>query len=246
MKHFHWQIALGLSLIALSALVYAVHYFIFRDSHHIFIYMVGDLAFVFVEVLLVTLIIHRLLGERERRARLQKLNMVIGVFYSEMGTKLLAYFSDLDPNLGEIRSELCPGDQCTELDFARISRRLGDYGYSVRLDGIDMDGLRQFLLSKRGFLLNLLQNPNLLEHETFTNLLRGVFHLTEELENRHQFEGLPATDTAHLAGDIQRSYVLLVQEWWAYMKYLRAEYPYLYSLAVRTNPFDAEATPIIS
>ena len=54
MKRLNWQILLGLSLIALSALFYLVHYAIFRDAHHIFIYMVGDIAFVPIEVLMVT------------------------------------------------------------------------------------------------------------------------------------------------------------------------------------------------
>jgi hypothetical protein len=37
MKHFNWQILLGLSLIALSVAFYLLHYAIFRDPHHIFI-----------------------------------------------------------------------------------------------------------------------------------------------------------------------------------------------------------------
>ena len=67
---------LGIILLLLSILVYFLHYLIFRDSHHIFIYLVGDIAFVFVEVLLVTLIIHHLLEQMARKARLKKLNMV--------------------------------------------------------------------------------------------------------------------------------------------------------------------------
>jgi hypothetical protein len=58
MKHLRWQVLLGLALVALSTLFYFIHFLIFRDAHHIFIYMVGDIAFVPVEVLLVTLIIH--------------------------------------------------------------------------------------------------------------------------------------------------------------------------------------------
>ncbi|GAH70014.1 unnamed protein product, partial [marine sediment metagenome] len=40
MKRFRWQIILGLSLVTLSAIVYFIHYVIFRDIHHIFIYLV--------------------------------------------------------------------------------------------------------------------------------------------------------------------------------------------------------------
>jgi hypothetical protein len=78
MKRFHWQIIFGLSLIALSTLFYVLHYSIFRDSHHIFLYLIGDIAFLPIQVLLVTLIIDRLLNERERSSLLKKLNMVIG------------------------------------------------------------------------------------------------------------------------------------------------------------------------
>lgn len=67
MKRLSWQGTLGLSLVAVSGLVYLIHYAVFRDAHHIFIYMVGDIAFVPIEVLLVTLIMHRVLSDREKR-----------------------------------------------------------------------------------------------------------------------------------------------------------------------------------
>jgi hypothetical protein len=105
----------------------------------------------------------------------------------------------------------------------------------------DLVGLKNFLLEKRQFLLNLLENPNLLEHESFTNLLWAVFHLTEELAHRKDLDKLPDKDYEHLAGDIKRAYSSLIIEWLAYMKHLKTAYPYLFSLAVRTNPFDAQA-----
>ena len=77
MKRFGWQILLGLALVFLSAVIYFVHYLVFRDAHHIFIYLLGDVAFVPVEVLIVTLIIHRLLSIYEKKAVLKKMNMVI-------------------------------------------------------------------------------------------------------------------------------------------------------------------------
>src|SRR5665648_559528 len=189
---FNWQVLLGLSLIALSALVYFIHYLIFRDAHHIFIYLIGDIAFVFLEVLLVTLVLHQLLQYREKKVMLNKLNMVIGAFFSEVGGEL--------------------------------------------------ENIRNFLKEKRQFLLNLLENPNLLEHESFTNLLWAVFHLTEELTLRRSLKELPEADYQHLAGDIKRAYHLLIVEWLYYMKHLKANYPYLFSLAVRTNPFDTNAS----
>lgn len=245
MKRLSWQIILGVSLIILSALVYIFHYAIFRDPHHIFIYLIGDIAFVFIEVLLVTLIIHRLLSEREKRTRLEKLNMVIGAFFSEVGTQLLTYFSDFDPKLNEIRKDLIVTDDWSEQEFFRANKCLRKYEYGVEIQKVDLAHLKTFLVGKSDFLLRLLENPNLLEHESFTKLLRAVFHLTEELAHRNDVRKLPDTDYTHLAGDIKRAYALLVDEWLDYMKYLKDNYPYLFSLAMRTNPFDQNASPIV-
>ena len=90
------------------------------------------------------------------------------------------------------------------------------------------------------------QNPNLLEHESFTEALRAVFHLTEELESRRELTGLPEADRRHLAGDATRANARLVDEWLDYMKHLKDRYPYLFSLAIRTNPFDETASQVVT
>jgi hypothetical protein len=243
MKRINWQIILGITLIVLSALVYFVHYLLFHDIHHIFIYLVGDIAFVFIEVLLVTLIIHRLLSEREKRAMLEKMNMAIGTFFSEVGTDLIQYFSLFDPACGQIGKNLAVTKNFTEREFVTISKNLKHYDCDIVIRKKNLGDVKKFLINKREFLLRLLANPNLLEHDSFTNLLWAVFHLTDELAHRKDVKKLPETDYKHLAGDIKRAYVLLISEWVDYMKHLKHNYPYLFSLAMRTNPFDANAKP---
>ncbi len=245
MKEIRWQVVLGVGLVVLSALLYGFHYLIFHDLHHIFIYLVGDVAFVPIEVLMVTLIIHRLLGQREKRARLEKLNMVIGTFFSEVGTRLLTYFSDFDPKLDEIRSKLIVKSDWTTSEFDAVEGELRTYEYSVDINKVNLEHLREFLVTKRDFLVRLLENPSLLEHESFTRLLRAVFHLTEELESRGDMGKLPESDYTHLAGDMKRAYILIVSEWLDYMAYQKSNYPYLFSLAMRMNPFDQDATPVV-
>lgn len=242
MRFPRWQILLGVALVILSIFLYALHFAIFRDPHHIFIFLLGDLAFVPIEVLLVTLIVHQLLSEREKRARLEKLNMVIGTFFSQVGTSLLTFFSDADPRLDEIRGNLVVTDDWLDSKFNAVSKRLATYEYSVDITKFNLENLRRFLEERRDFLLRLLENPNLLEHESFTELLRAVFHLAEELIAREDFSRLPQTDLEHLAGDINRVYSPLVHRWLDYMKHLKDNYPYLFSLAMRTNPFDKTAS----
>ena len=245
MRLLSWQVLLGLSLILTSAFLYLLHYQIFHDPHHIFIYLLGDIAFVPIEVLLVTMIVHQLLTQRERRAKLEKLNMVIGAFFTEVGTRLLVYFSDFDPQLDKIRSDLVVTNDWSPEEFLAAARRLEAYDYGVDIHKIDLEHLRSFLVSKEDFLLRLLENPNLLEHEDFTEVLWAVFHLTAELHQREDITQLPDTDLDHLAGDIKRAYVALVREWLSYMRHLKDNYPYLFSLAMRTNPFDQEASPVV-
>lgn len=168
---FNWQVLLGLSLIALSTLVYFIHYLIFRDAHHIFLYLIGDIAFVFLEVLLVTLVLHQLLQYREKKVMLNKLNMVIGAFFSEVGGELLKIFSDFDTKSFEITQKLVIINESFEKDFLKICKNVKNYNYNIDSKRGDLENIKNFLKEKRQFLLNLLENPNLLEHESFTNLL---------------------------------------------------------------------------
>ena len=236
------RILLGLLLILLSVFFYSLHYVIFRDMHHIFLYLIGDIAFVFIEVLLVTLIIHHILDERAKQAMIKKLNMVIGAFFSEVGTPLLKFFSKFDVEAEKLSKHLIVDNNWSPEHFDQMQVVLRKHNYKIDSQAGDLQSLQSFVVDKRAFLLRLLENPNLLEHEEFTELLWAVFHLTEELSYRKSIANLPDTDFHHLSGDIKRAYSLLIREWLSHMEHLKDNYPYLFSLAIRTNPFDSRAS----
>jgi hypothetical protein len=240
-----WKVQLGIGLVVLSAFFYFVHYLIFGDARHVFDYLLIDIAFVPIEVLLVTMIIHELLNEREKRALLEKMNMVIGTFYNEVGTELLGRFAGFDVNPGQTSQDLIIKGNWREQDFVAAVQRVKGYDLKVDSQTGDLEDLRQFMIGKRDFLLRMLENPNLLEHDTFTDLLWAVFHLSDELAHRQSVYGLPEADYAHLSVDIKRAYALVICEWVQYMRHLKESYPYLFSLAVRTNPLDSEASPVL-
>lgn len=91
----------------------------------------------------------------------------------------------------------------------------------------------------------MLENPVFQEHGNFTELLRAVFHLRDELLNRTDLTGLPDSDRTHLEGDIVRIFQLLTLEWLNYMQYLKENYAYMLSLAMRVNPFDSDASAVV-
>lgn len=159
-KHRNWLFRLAVLPAAASAGLYVVHYLIFRDAHHIFIFLLEDIAFVPVHVLLITLIIDRWMNEREKEATVRKLDMVVGVFFAEM--------------------------------------------------------------------------------------LLAVTHLSDELAQRPALDSLPKADYNHLSHDLKRAYRRFIIEWLRHMHHLKRDYPYIFSLSVRMNPFDPAASVIIT
>lgn len=243
-----WRTHLGMLLILASAVLYIVNFELFHDSHDLFFYLSIDTAFVPIEVLLVVLVIETAINEKEKKIILEKLNMVIGTFFSEVGTQLLKNISEFDSKSGKINRTLIVKDDWSEKDFIEAKNCIKNQTYKLNINGNDSSSVMflkdtcSFLKDKRIFLVTLLENPNLLEHETFTELLWAVFHLADELEKRDDVTQLPEPDYEHLKLDTERAYNLLIYEWLEYMEHLRENFPYLFSLALRTNPFDPDAS----
>ena len=230
-----------LLMLLLSVSLYGLEYLLFGQVREIGFGFLGNLAFLPIYVLFVTFMIERILKQREKDVLRQKMNMVIGVFFSEVGTPFLrdgfAFLVDKE-GLAE-RVKISP--QWSSAEFKALSQFLesGDMKMESRL--CSMDCLKGFLVARRNFMLGLLENPNLLEHDGFTELLWAVFHLLEELQARDKLTGLHEADLDHLSGDIRRAYTNLLKQWVVYLQHLKSDYPYLYSLAVRNNPLNPDA-----
>ncbi|MFA6771806.1 MAG: hypothetical protein WCS74_04085 [Dehalococcoidales bacterium] len=236
---------LALVLVGISVITYYVHYLIFRDPHHIFIFLVGDIAFVFLEVFLVGMVLERILARREKKAMLGKLNMVAGAFFSEVGNKLLSMLVKCYPH----NSQICPCLDVTreweQEDYKRALNYIGKLQAAPHCGDVDLDRLKDFLLERRSFILRLLENPHVLEHEHGSNLLWAVLHLTEELEARSSLGNLPESDLEYLGQSIHRVYCLAAAEWITYMQYLKTNQPFLFTLILRVHPFREQSSPIV-
>ena len=237
---------LAVLLLLPSAAAYALHWAIFRNAHDIFFYLLMDVAFLFVQAVLATLVFDQLLNAHERQAIRRKLNVAIGVFFSQVGTPLLGLLSAFDGRAEEARKHLRIDGAWTEAHFARMQAVLRSHEPAIEAGRGDLALLKVTLEQQRDFLLRLLENPNLLEHETLTEMLWSVFHLADELAHRPSVASLSDPDLRHLENDIRRAYDWLVREWLRPMQHLKATYPYLFSLAVRTNPFDPTARVEVS
>jgi hypothetical protein len=183
---------------------------------------------------------------REELSRQEKLNMVTGLFFSEMGNELLRRCTQLDPEIDTLHQMLGVTNQWTNEDFRRVNRSLNKHVFAIDSRRGDLLALQELLQKQANLLLRLIENPIVQEHGNFTDLLRAIFHLRDELLNREVLFELPDLDRRHLDGDILRIYKLLVSRWLWYMNYLKNNYGYLYSLAIRVNPFDPKASAVVS
>jgi hypothetical protein len=234
-----FTIAVALVIAALA--LHGIHYLIFRDLHHVAIYGFGDIAFIPVEILVISLVVDRLLEERKRQSIREKMNMVIGTFFSALGQPLLENMCVVLQDEGEVRACLSIDPDWTAERIRQAKGTIPELKIKVRPAQEDMEALRELLTEHRDFMLRLLQNPILIEDEDFAALLWALSHLQEELAARGDLDQLPQSDINHLIGDIRRVYSHLLREWLQYMSHLSDNYPFLYSFQARTNPLRTDA-----
>ncbi|MPM05339.1 hypothetical protein SDC9_51627 [bioreactor metagenome] len=151
----------------------------------------------------------------------------------------------LDQNAAECSRILQIKENWTKKEFDRASASAGNHSANISCAADDLIGLKVMLTEKRYFVLRLLENPNLLEHERITDMLWAILHLTDELSSREDILSLPSTDLRHLEIDVKRAYQATVLLWTNYMYHLKTNYPYLFSLELRKNPFGGENEVII-
>lgn len=185
------------------------------------------------------------LERRSERLRLERMNTLIGLFFSEIGNRLLSFFVNADPDAALHRDAFLVDNTWAPARFAAATKLAASRAVHVDPARLDLVALREFFAENADILIRLLENPNLHEHESFTSLLRAVFHFRDEIRGRERFGDLPKSDLDHLAGDARRIYALLVPAWLGHLAYLKANYPFLYSLAVRMNPYKADASPVV-
>lgn len=231
-------IFIGAGLVLLSVFLHFIHVLIFKDVHHTMIFLLADIAFIPMEVFFTSMILERMLERREKEHGKEKLNMLVGVFYTEIGTQLLSYFVEQDDHV-YICKKLRIQDPSVWNDayFKRLQQLNSSYHYEVKLSKIDIDQLRHILHEGKNLLITLITNESLHDHETFTDMLMLTMHLKEELDTR-DCNNLTEVEREHLERDMEAMYRYLTYEWCHYLDYLSKHYPGLFNTAIMLSPFN--------
>jgi hypothetical protein len=245
MKKKNSNVALFVLLVVISLTVYIIQLIQFHSPRDTAFYFLQDFAFLPLQVAIVTLILGKVLKNREQQARIKKINMVVSPFFNEIGTDLIILFlRHYQPPL-DLQEALHIKGYWKNADFQKTQLLIKQYHFELDSRTIHLPELKTMLFQKRMFLLTVLENPNLLEHETFTDMLWAVFHLTDELQARESLDSLPDSDLNHLTIDIKRVFQALLLQWVLHLKHLQSEYPYLFSIEIRRNPFHNDGSVVI-
>ena len=245
-KRLSWKVKFSIVMVLLIIIIYGSNYLVLGDAEHIISYVWTHLGFIPVDILLVAFLLDEIIEKKEKEAMLEKLDMLMSTFFSEVGNDLISQLSSVNKytaNTENLKSIKDWDDKDFDAKLAELKNASIDFQADVPKEEREefLENLRVFLASKREFIINLMTNPNLLEKEDFTGLITAILHLDEELEHRKDLALVQDADFGHLNGDMQRVYGKLVYEWVYYLKYLNKHYPYMIALIVRTNPFDADA-----
>ena len=233
-KIMSYSLLIGL-LSAASIGIYLIQIAVFHKQGDTEFYFLQDLAFIPIQVLIVTLILNKLVEIVGRRQNRKKVNVIISAFFSETGTSLVYELSKFVGNIDEFCATAGVKDLKKFINYTK--KNIAEFDFNIHVTPEGLEALSLIVINKKPFMISMLENSSLLEHDSFTDMLWAVFHIADELQSRNLKE-LSEADLNHLSKDILRAYKLIVMEWLAYMKYLKAEYPYLYDLALRQNPFN--------
>jgi putative nucleotidyltransferase with HDIG domain len=182
MRKVSWKVRLAGALLLLSVLLYLLQWLLFSNPGVMTVWFLNEIAFLPVEVLIVYLVFQKVFENRERRDRLRKVNMLIGIFFSDLGACALEVFAGADPDVESIRASTLMRAGWGSEDFRNACSSIEPHPFRVDPDKIDLVAFRDTLSAKRDILVKLLENPSLLEHESFSESLLSVFHVIEELD----------------------------------------------------------------
>ena len=228
MRNLKHYLFVSFILILLSFIMFLFHYLIFGQLENTIYYSFMSLCFIPINILAVTLVFEKLVERRARLERLNKLNMLVGLFFSDIGFTLLKLITTGDEKL-----------QFLDLDFSNLKaciNKLNSHDHEVNFEMINYPELKELVIGARDILSSLISNESILEHETFAALLMSLMHLRDEILFI-QHKELTQDDCMHLKGDLMRVYKILTFQWINYLSHLKQFYPYQYNSAIKFNPF---------
>ncbi len=213
MKHKLTLRQIVILLICASVIMYAVHFLIFKNFHHIAIFFVHDIAFMPLEVILVTLFFDRIIDKAHEEENQSKLSIIETLFFNESGGHMLQYLTSFDPHSDQLAGILDVNMSWKSSDYLNARKQLKNYSFQLDVQKVDFFGLHYHLNERHAYYRNILENPALTQSSEFTELVMKIYLMWEELDCRTDLYNLDLTEKHYLGELLTEIYEELVEYW---------------------------------
>lgn len=211
-------------LVFLSAVIYGIQIFVFKDIKTTEFYILQDLAFVPISFAITTIVVGQIMDDRQKAESEHKTRMLTSTFFTGLGSQLFEEISKI------ATMDISPNDLLCE-DEKKITeqlRRIEEENIQIQINKEGFENIEQLIQSAKMELMELASNPLLLEQECFTQLLWGLFHLLDEFRLRGVYDQLSEADIAHYNSDIEKMFRLLLKNWVKNSYFVHSTYPNFY------------------
>ena len=95
-KRLSWKVKFSIVMVLLIIIIYGSNYLVLGDAEHIISYVWTHLGFIPVDILLVAFLLDEIIEKKEKEAMLEKLDMLMSTFFSEVGNDLISQLSSVN------------------------------------------------------------------------------------------------------------------------------------------------------
>ena len=146
-----WKIRFAIIMFVLAVVIFLARYLIFGDGEEIIAYLWKHIGFIPIDILIVAFLLEGIMGKKEHEAILEKIDMLMGTFFSEIGNDLLAELSKVNKN--KINTEnLKDIRNWEEKDFDKKMKELKENGLDFKAD-IPPEEREEFLTNIHSILM---------------------------------------------------------------------------------------------
>ncbi len=219
------------ALVLVSVCIYLLQLVIFHDPHNTFFYILQDMAFMPFTIAIATIVVGEVMNSREKKERVEKTRMLTSSFFTELGAGLMQELLEHAEYEEDLEQILHRDLYDEKTDQEQLQKKVLNAAVKVNLTEESYSALMRMITERQTMLLVISSNPVLLDHECFTDLLWGIFHLIDEYRLRGEYQKLSEADLVHLEHDFETVLRLLIVNWITNVRYMKQTYPNFFGTA---------------
>lgn len=230
-KRITENILLIIVLMSISITIYFFHYLIFGDIRQTLSGIILSLAYVPIGIIYQELIVDKILDKKQKLNSVEKINIVIGAFYNEVGNSLIKIISKGDKNIDVIRCNIDINNNWSNENFEDLIDLLKVYVCELDITKIDIVKVVKLLNKKDTLIINLMINESIKEYKGFIELLMSLIHLRDELNFRDNIKN------DRIEKELCKNYKILLIQWVKYIEELKEIEYDLFLKIIMNSPF---------